>query len=167
MRSGTIYVVVKKYFDVDDEFLLSNREDAPVIMRGLINKLSRLFTHESFAQIGKATNKNHATVIHSVRALEEVYMHMRSPFNVEKCFNDLVDILSEEDNQAQDYDYNLINDLKITDAMYNVKAENVLLRQQVKTLKAQMKQPKVVSVHHVDGTREITYDNGDFKIERD
>lgn len=167
MRSKRIYEIVKKYFDVDDDFM-KTREDMPVIIRAVNNKLSRVFTLESLSSIGKNTGKDHATVIHSINMFDDVYITMKSPFNVEKCFDDLVDILTKFDEDSI-IDYNDIIQTELSEKLDIVSAENIILKSELDKLKIKLNRIemriKIKSISILGSVRVIAYTDGTIKTE--
>ena len=88
----TIFKIVEHYFDLD--LTGKGRTRDHVDARNLYYKLCKEFIHITNKLIGDKVNRNHATVIHGIRAIndlisydgntEEIYLTLRK-----KCLNEL------------------------------------------------------------------------------
>lgn len=79
MTSKDIYKQAKEYFGRD---IVINNKRENVYARAITNVLCREYTKESLEQIGKNSNRDHATVLNSIKAFNEIYTYQVNPFNV-------------------------------------------------------------------------------------
>lgn len=146
MTSKNIVKIVSNYFNKD---IKENSRDRDVIyMRSIANKLSREFTTETLIRIGKSTNSNHATVIHSLRKFDEDYKFQSTPLDVEKSYMYLRSLIKStiNNNIKQNYgkdvsssDYNELL-LKYSRLYHDYKTSNKEFRNKIKELE---KRPKI------------------------
>ena len=78
MELSQIRELVESEFKIDISQVTRIRE--VVYVRNLYYKLARDYTSFGYSDIGKEINKNHATVIHGVKTMEEVVLIHDSKF---------------------------------------------------------------------------------------
>lgn len=66
--------------------------------RAVANKLSRVFTYESLEDIGKNTGKDHASVLHSVKNFDDVYISQNEPIDVLAIYNSIYRVCKQLKN---------------------------------------------------------------------
>ena len=68
-----IMTMVCRYYSIDKKLVLGKKRDREIVMaRQMFCWLSRRYTRSTFKLMGEYINRNHATVLHSVRKVEEL-----------------------------------------------------------------------------------------------
>ena len=68
-----IMTMVCRYYSIDKQLVLGKKRDREIVMaRQMFCWLSRRYTRSTFKLMGEYINRNHATVLHSVRKVEEL-----------------------------------------------------------------------------------------------
>lgn len=69
----SIMTIVCRYYLVEKRLVLSKKRDKEIVMaRQMFCWLSRKYTRSTFKLIGEFINRNHATVLHSVRKVDDL-----------------------------------------------------------------------------------------------
>lgn len=69
----SIMTIVCRYYLVEKRLVLSKKRDKEIVMaRQMFCSLSRKYTRSTFKLIGEFINRNHATVLHSVRKVDDL-----------------------------------------------------------------------------------------------
>lgn len=99
MELSQIRELVESEFKIDISQVTRIRE--VVYVRNLYYKLARDYTSFGYSDIGKEINKNHATVIHGVKTMEEVVLIYDSKFI--KAYSKISKILNKLTNDPKKY----------------------------------------------------------------
>ena len=68
-----IMTMVCRYYSINKKLVLGKKRDREIVMaRQMFCWLSRRYTRSTFKLMGEYINRNHATVLHSVRKVEEL-----------------------------------------------------------------------------------------------
>ena len=68
-----IMTMVCRYYSIDKNVVLSKKRDREIVMaRHMFCWMSRRYTRSTFKLMGEYINRDHATVIHSVRKVEDL-----------------------------------------------------------------------------------------------
>ena len=68
-----IMTMVCRYYSIDKNIVLSKKRDREIVMaRHMFCWMSRRYTRSTFKLMGEYINRDHATVIHSVRKVEDL-----------------------------------------------------------------------------------------------
>jgi phage regulator Rha-like protein len=144
--------IVSEYYNLDISKPTRLREY--VIARMMFYKLLRANTNMTYQEIADTFDKNHATVLHSVKNLDGImeydysirsdYLSVNSKFNeaLDRIYNGNLEDLQEAKEQSDEY-YMLLNDLNKLKQRYEALAKihrdlvesNSLLNDKYKKLK--------------------------------
>lgn len=120
MKSKDIYKLVSTAVGFDAT--KKTRKRKYIYAKAIANKLSKKFTTESLAEIGKNTNSDHATVLHSIKEFENTYKYQSDPINVLGIYNKLYHVCNIK-TQAEDIE-------QVTETNFNnLLEENIMLKE--------------------------------------
>jgi len=85
ISNKVLEMIVRDVFRIDDDLKTSSRKREMVESRMVMMFIERLTTTKSLAAIGKAYNRDHATVIQAIKKVKIYYQHDdRFKINVDK-----------------------------------------------------------------------------------